>query len=134
MLRKLFQNLSFAFTGGAFGALLMCTLMWVLGDKGIPQSVGVNWVPHLSLHWLYPQLIWGGCLGVLFLLPWFGSTLAKQIAILTLIPTALQLFWFLPEAGHGYVGVNLGALTPLFVLGYSLVWSIGTGVWLKVCR
>lgn len=134
MLKKLMQNLSFAFSAGAFGAILMCALMWALGDKGIPQSVGVNIAPHPTLAWIYPQLIWGGAFGTLFLFPFFGSTLAKQVLIITLIPTALQLFWWLPESGHGYLGVNLGALTPLFYLGYSLTWAIGAGIWIKVCR
>jgi len=134
MLKKWAQHISFAFAAGTFGTLLMALLMWTLGEKGIPQSVGVGLAPSLTLAWLYPQMLWGGLLGCFFLIPFFGDTMAKQVVLITLIPTALQLFWFLPQAGQGYLGVNLGTLTPFFVLGYSLVWSIATALWLKACR
>jgi hypothetical protein len=49
----------------------------------------------------------------------------------SLLPSALSLFYFLPHAGSGVLGLSRGALAPLFVIALNAVWGLVLGL---VCR
>jgi len=52
------------------------------------------------------------------------SRLLLKGAILSLFPTAFQLFVVFPMMAHkGVAGLDLGLLTPLFVLFFNWVWG-----------
>lgn len=53
--------------------------------------------------------------------------------LFSLGPSLVQLFVVFPLKAHqGVLGLQLGALTPLFVLFYSIVWGIAAGWWLQL--
>jgi hypothetical protein len=96
------------------------------------MSLGVKLAPHLTANWLYPRLVWGGIWGVLFLLPIFRNRTVRQGLFFSLGPSIVQLFMVFPyHANKGMLGLDLGRLTPLFVLFFNAVWGITTAIWLR---
>jgi hypothetical protein len=50
-------------------------------------------------------------------------------------PTAIQLFVVFPtKAGKGMMGLELGTLTPVFVLFFNFVWGFFAALWLGATR
>jgi hypothetical protein len=44
----------------------------------------------------------------------------------------VQLFVVFPlKAGKGYMGLDLGTLTPLLVFIFNAIWGIATAIWLR---
>lgn len=128
---KLLHRLSLVFAAGAFGALLNSLAVWLCGEYEITWSIGVRIAPGLTPAWLYPRIVWGGLWGVLFLLPFFRSKPLQRGVFYSLGPSLAQLFFIFPHvAHHGYLGVELGALTPVFVLAVNAVWGVAASLWL----
>ena len=123
------------FAAGCLGALANSLVVWFFGDTGITRSAGVAIAPSLSLHWLYPRLVWGGIWGLLFILPIHQSSALLKGSFLSLFPTAVQLFVIFPYKAHkGIAGLELGLLTPLFVLFFNWVWGVTTALTIKYAR
>lgn len=88
-----------------------------------------------SLSWLYPRVVWGGMWGLLFLLPLSGTSALKKGFILSLCPTMVQLLVVFPyKAGKGFMGMDLGTLTPVFVLIFNAFWGVAAAFWMKMAR
>jgi hypothetical protein len=52
--------------------------------------------------------------------------------VLSLGPTIAQLFIVFPfKVNKGLLGLDLGALTPLFVLFFNAVWGVTAAYWLR---
>ena len=86
----------------------------------------------LSPQWLYPRIVWGGIWGFLFLLPLMRNRILSRGLVLSLGPTLVQLFVVFPlEAHKGYMGLDLGTLTPLFVFVFNAIWGVATAIWLR---
>lgn len=120
----MFKRMMLVFAAGCLGALANSLLVWAFGYYGINQSLGVAIAPPLSKFWLYPRIVWGGLWGFLFLLPWIRGGLIPRGFILSLIPTAAQLFIFFPfYAYQGVAGLELGLLTPVMVLFFNAIWG-----------
>jgi hypothetical protein len=131
----LFRNLSLVFAAGCFGGLVNSLAVWFFGETGITAALGVNLAPELTARWLYPRLVWGGMWGALFLFPLLRDSVVLRGAIYSLGPSFVQLFIVFPvKAGKGTMGLELGVLTPLFVLFYNALWGIAAGYWLKHSR
>lgn len=129
------RRISVCFAAGCFGALINSWLVWYLGRLGIPNKFGVAIAPVWSLQFLYPRLIWGGIWGSIFIFPilrsgfWVG--VFSRGILLSLAPTAFQLFYVFPFLlGKGMLGIGLGRLTPVFVCIYNAVWGIAAALWL----
>lgn len=124
-------NISMVFSAGSFGGLVNSLAVWAFGKTGITGALGVSITPELTAPWLYPRVIWGGLWGLLFLLPFFrGRPFAKGL-LLSLGPTIVQLFVVFPiKAQKGIMGLELGTLTPLFVLLFNAFWGLGAIYWL----
>ncbi|MDQ6956074.1 MAG: hypothetical protein Q9M21_02645 [Mariprofundaceae bacterium] len=123
------------FAAGCLGALANSLAVWLFGHYGITSSMGVAIAPSLSAHWLYPRIVWGGLWGLLFVLPMLQSRLLLKGAALSLFPTAVQLFVVFPIMAHkGVAGLDLGLLTPLFVLFFNLVWGVVTAWTIKFVK
>jgi len=123
------------FAAGCVGALANSLAVWVFGHYGITSSLGVSIAPHLSADWLYPRIVWGGLWGLLFILPMLQSKLLLKGAVLSLFPTAVQLFVVFPMMAHkGMGGLDLGILTPLFVLLFNWVWGVVTAWTIKFAK
>jgi hypothetical protein len=126
------KNLSLVFTAGLFGGLVNCLIVWLFGKLGIPQALGVQIAPPLTTAFIYPELVWGGLWGLLFLIPLGRLSFPVKGLLISLLPSMVQLFWVFPLiARKGILGLQLGALTPLVVLIYTALWGIPAGLWLK---
>ena len=112
------------FAAGALGALANSLAVWLFGHVGITATLGVAIAPELTSHWLYPRIVWGGLWGLLFILPMLQSRIFLKGTILSLFPTAIQLFVVFPLVKHkGMAGLELGLLTPLCVLFFNWIWG-----------
>ncbi|MFP4668075.1 MAG: hypothetical protein ACOCQI_01030 [Desulfosalsimonas sp.] len=122
------------FTAGCIGALASSLVTWFFGDIGITKTAGVAISPQLTAGWLYPEIIWGGIWGLLFILPLFKSRLLLKGTLLSLIPSLAELLFFLPEGGKGMGGMALGSLTPVFVLFFNWIWAIVAAAAIRTAR
>ncbi|MDD5320822.1 MAG: hypothetical protein PHD43_09470 [Methylococcales bacterium] len=129
------KKLLIFFAAGCVGALANSITAWAFGNYGITKALGVSIAPALSSSWLYPRIVWGGIWGLLFILPMLDSKLLRKGSILSLFPTAVQLFVVFPFKAHkGMAGLELGALTPLLVLFFNWVWGIATAIAIKFAK
>ena len=58
--------------------------------------------------------------------------LARGVVI-SLFPAAVAWLVFLPMDGAGLLGLSLGILTPVFVLGFNIVWGLATEGLAELC-
>ncbi|MEZ5529404.1 MAG: hypothetical protein R3E57_05675 [Porticoccaceae bacterium] len=129
------KKLLIVFAAGCVGALANSLTVWLFGDLGISRSLGVSISPALSPAWLYPRIVWGGLWGLLFALPFLQSRLFWKGTLLSLLPTAVQLFIVFPFKAHkGIAGLELGLLTPLLVLFFNWIWGIATALAIKLAK
>lgn len=129
------KKLLIFFSAGCLGALANSITVWLFGDMGITSSFGVSIAPSLTSGWLYPRLVWGGLWGLLFILPMLQSKPLLKGTLLSLFPTAIQLFVVFPLKTHkGIAGLELGLYTPLFVLFFNWVWGVVTALTIKLAR
>jgi len=123
------------FAAGCVGGLANSLTVWAFGEMNVTQAFGVAIAPHLSPNWLYPRIVWGGLWGVLFILPMMFSQPVSKGIVLSLFPTAVQLFVVFPLVAHkGIAGLDLGLYTPLFVVFFNAVWGITTAWTLKFAK
>jgi len=123
------------FAAGCLGALANSLAVWSFGYYDITSSLGVAIAPSLSADWLYPRIVWGGLWGLLFVLPMLPSRWLLKGAILSLFPTAAQLFVVFPFMAHkGMGGLDLGLLTPLFVLFFNWIWGVVAALSIKLAK
>jgi hypothetical protein len=93
--------------------------------------IGVSIAPRLVPEWLYPRVVWGGVWGVLFLIPLLKHSPLKRGVLLSIGPTLMQLFIVFPhKAYNGYLGLELGSMTPVLTVIMNAVWGITAAYWL----
>jgi len=129
---NLARKTSLVFAAGCLGGLINSLAVWIFGELGITSALGVNLAPQLSPAWLYPRLVWGGIWGVLFLLPLMQTSIFARGLIYSIGPTLVQLFVVFPmKANKGMLGLDLGLLTPVFVVVFNAIWGWAAAIWLK---
>jgi len=129
------KKLLIYFAAGCVGALANSLAVWLFGDLGITKHFAVSIAPSLSAAWLYPRIVWGGIWGLLFALPLLNSKFIKKGSLLSLFPTAVQLFVVFPfKASKGMAGIELGLLTPAFVILFNWIWGVVTALTIKMSR
>ncbi len=127
------KKILIVFSAGCLGALANSISVWLFGDLGITASLGVKIAPSITPGWLYPRIVWGGLWGFVFLLPILRSKYLLKGSLLSLLPSAVQLFIVFPfKANKGLAGIELGLLTPFFVLFFNWVWGVVTAFTIKV--
>ena len=132
---KFLNKLSLAFAAGSVGGLLNSLVLWVFGAVGLNQFLGVQLAPALTPAFLYPRLVWGGLWGFLFLLSWRTPKIFLAGLLYSLGPTLVQLFFVFPyKADKGFLGLQLGLLTPLLVVLFNAVWGLGAAWWLSLIK
>jgi len=132
---KFIRNLLLVFSAGCAGGLANSITVWLFGVWGITRSLGVDIAPALTPAWLYPRIVWGGIWGFLFFLPVLKRKAVWRGFVLSLGPTIVQLFIVFPlKAQKGLMGMDLGAMTPLFVIFFNSVWGIKASLLLKFSR
>lgn len=90
------KNLLICFSAGCLGALVNSLVVWQFGELGFSRWAGVSIAPSFTPGWLYPRIVWGGIWGLLFVMPFLKSRFLLKGAILSLLPTAYQLFFIFP--------------------------------------
>ncbi len=126
------QNISLTFVAGCLGGLANAVAVWLGGALGLTAALGVKIAPAFASPYLYQKLVWGGLWGWLFLLPLAGLSYPVRGLLFGLGPSAVQLFIVFPyQAQKGVMGLQLGYLTPLFVIFYNAVWGLAAAWWLK---
>jgi hypothetical protein len=127
------KNISLCFVAGGVGGLVNMLFVWSFGAWGLTPALGVKIAPHLSVPWLYNRLVWGGIWGFLFLLPWQKHSFPVRGLVYCLAPSLVQLVVVFPFQAHkGMLGLQLGYLTPVFVLFFNAVWGLAAGLWLRL--
>ncbi len=129
-MKKELSILSPAFSAGCLGGVTNSLAVWIFGVLGITSALGVSIAPALNPPWLYPRIVWGGIWGILFLLPVLRRSVMLRGLLFSLGPSLVQLLVVFPvKADKGMLGLELGNLTPLFVLLFNAVWGL-TAAWL----
>lgn len=126
------KKITLAFASGCVGGLLNSLSVWLFGTIGITTLFGVKIAPVFTLSWLYPRIIWGGIWGLLFILPFHKRKIILCSFLYSLFPSLVQMFIVFPlKANKGIMGVDLGSLTPVFVIFFNFVWGISAALWLN---
>lgn len=129
------KKLFIFFAAGCVGALANSLAIWQCASLGLMSAFDVAIAPALTPAWLYPRIVWGGLWGLLFVLPMLSSRLLLKGAVLSLFPTLFQLFIVFPMLTHkGVAGLDLGLLTPVFVLFFNGIWGIVSALAIKLAR
>lgn len=132
-MKRWLQRLSLYFAAGSLGGLVNSIVAWLCGLYGISAALQVALSPRLTPGWLYRRIVWGGLWGLLFLLPMVKSRFVLRGLIVSLGPTAAQLFYVYPHLlSKGMLGQQLGTLTPLLVLLLNAVWGVSAALWLRM--
>ncbi len=131
----LIRKTSDIFAAGCAGGLTNSIAVWLFGAWGITAALGVSIAPSLTPAWLYPRIVWGGIWGSLFLLPILPHSILARGLLYSLGPSLVQLLVVFPlKAQKGYWGLELGILTPLFVLFFNAVWGVTAAYFTRKCR
>ena len=129
------RKLLIYFSAGCVGGLAYGVAVSFFGDLGITSALGVSFHHGLSASWIYSRMVWGGIWGLLFFLPLSQSNLFLKGTILSLLPSAFQLFVVFPIlTKHSIAGLDLGVLTPLVVLFYNWLWGMATALTLQLSK
>jgi len=119
------KRLAAAYFGGALGAMVVTLVLWGAARAGLFKEIDVAW--RTSLSWedsIAPNLLLGSLWGLgLPLLRKRIPDLVRACLVLSMAPAIAQLFFWMPQAGHGMLGVELGALTPVVILAACLLWG-----------
>lgn len=130
-MKSIAQKLTLFFAAGCLGGLLNSLAVWLFGLLGITIALGVSIAPQLTPAWLYPRIVWGGLWGFLFFIPVLTYKPLLKGLLLSLGPTLVQLFVVFPlKAQKGTMGLDLGTLTPVFVILFNAVWGIVAAYWI----
>ena len=125
------RKLSLVFSSGCLGGLANSVVLWLFGKAEITIDLGVRIAPVFTVKWLYPRLIWGGIWGFLFILPIFRNQPFGRGLFFSLGPSIVQLLVIFPyRANKGLLGLDLGMLTPVFVLFFNGIWGLAAALWL----
>jgi hypothetical protein len=129
------NRLSCAFAAGSLGGLVNGLMVWAFGVWGITTGLGVQIAPELTGAMLYHRLVWGGLWGLVFILPLWQKSLFLRGLFISLGPTLVQLLVIFPfQAQKGFLGLDLGVLTPVFVVVFNAVWGWVAAIWLSWSR
>lgn len=129
------KKLLIFFSAGCSGGFIYSIAVSVFGDLGITSALGVSFSHALTPGWVYSRIVWGGIWGLLFFLPLSQSNLFLKGTILSLLPTAFQLFVVFPLlTNRGIAGVELGLLTPFIILFFNWVWGVASALTLQLSK
>lgn len=126
-----FRNVSGAFAGGVAGALVAASALWLFGKLGLASTLGINFAPKLGLAWMYPRVVWGGGLGLLFLLPLLREQNLLRGILFSLVPTMMVFLKFVPGFEKSLFGMSFGPMRPELVLIINFAWGITAAFWYR---
>ncbi|MGA1796097.1 MAG: hypothetical protein ACMUIL_09580 [bacterium] len=131
-MRSVLRRISVVFSAGALGGLANGIAVWLFGVLSITRLLGVGIAPALTAPMIYHRVTWGGIWGMLFLIPIVKERYLIRGILWSLGPTVVQLFVVFPlKVQKGMLGLDLGTLTPVFVILFNAIWGIVAAYWLK---
>lgn len=122
----LIQRAALYFTAAALGGLAVVLTAWSLGQIGAADLFGVSIKPALEKTLIYRQMVWGGIWGLVFLVPLKIKPLWLKGLVMTLAPVIVALAVLFPMGGAGFLGLERGTLTPLYVYLINIPWGLVT--------
>jgi len=132
-MKNVLKFLSCVFSAGGFGGLANSIEVFLVGHFGVTAAFGVKMAPEFMPMWLYPRIVWGGIWGLTLLIPIWRNKPWFRVLIFSLGPTIVQLLWVFPfKLAKGFLGLELGLLTPLFVVFSNLIWALFAELWLRL--
>ena len=124
------QNAAIGFAAGVIGAAAVVACSYILFGLGISGALGVKAPVALKSPAIYKPLFWGGLWGILFGL--FIKTAWKRLYVVgflyVLAPLLALFLFFLPIAGAGFFGLNMGPKFTLYLLLVNLPFGIVTAL------
>lgn len=130
-MKSITRKLTRFFAAGCLGGLINSLAVWLFGLLGITTALDVSIAPEFTPSWLYPRIVWGGLWGFLFFLPGLTYKPFLKGLLLSIGPTLVQLFIVFPlQAQKGMMGLELGNLTPVFVIIFNAIWGIVAAYWI----
>src|SRR2546430_17477018 len=124
------QRVAICFASGVVGAVAVVLFSYILFGLGISSALGVKAPVSLKSPDIYKPLFWGGLWGMLFGLfiktAWNRLYLVGFLYVLAPL-TALFLF-FLPMAGSGFFGLNLGPKFTVYLLMVNIPFGFVTSL------
>ena len=124
------QRAAICFAAGVLGALAVVVLSHIMFDVGFSQTLGVKAPVSLKSPDIYKPLFWGGLWGILFGL--FAKAAWKRLYLVgffyVLAPLAALFLFFLPMAGVGFFGLNMGPTFTLYLVLVNLPFGIVTAL------
>ncbi len=118
------RRLAAAYFAGAVAALGATLALWLLARADLLAAIGVSLAPVLEWGFLAERVfagsLWG--LGLVAVRGWIPN-LTRAALVLSLAPSAVELFVLLPESGRGMLGSAYGALTPVVILAANAFWG-----------
>lgn len=113
------------YAAGAAGAFTNTLLGHLMSQAGLMGALGTRLLIPFGTPSLYARLVWGGLWGLVFVLPPLQKLPPVKAGLLvSLAPSAAQLFYFFPRAGAGPLGERFGWTTPLVVLALNALWGV----------
>lgn len=132
---EIVRHLSVCFTAGVFGGLANALFVWGMGAMGVTAFFDIAIAPAWTLPWLYQRLVWGGIWGFVFIVPVMTRSVWGRGALLGVLPSLVQLLVVFPNVlDKGMFGLELGALTPAYVLMANSVWGAGAAFWMTCAQ
>ena len=136
-MRRTNALISVCFCAGLLAAIVSTSFAWLCAHFGLTELAGVTLQPSISIKALYPHMIWGGLWGLCYAFTVAHIRTRKRWIrkgiLISILPTMYQLLVVFPyHTAHGTLGIQLGTLTPLFVLCFNLVWGTFTGIFTRL--
>lgn len=124
------QRAAIGFAAGVIGAAAVVVLSQVLFGLGVSQTLGVKAPVSLKSPDIYKPLFWGGMWGMLFGLfmkaAWNRLYLVGFLYVLA--PLLALFLFFLPKAGAGFFGLNMGPMFTVYLVLVNLPFGIVTAL------
>ncbi len=129
------REISTTFAAGVFGGLVSCGAAWLCGKLNLFALLHCSLSGDFNKWRLYQHLVWGGIFGLCFLLPLLAGSTFKRGLVFGLLPAAFALLVVFPFWMHkGWLGVDFGHTTFLFVIVLNLIWGLATALWLGMIQ
>lgn len=119
----IFRQLTLGFGAGAFGALVLALVAYLLTRLNVPAALGVVLPPQEFPAALYRLLVWGGIWGTLLTIPVFNRLWWLKGILIGLLATAALALYFAPLFGQGPI------IRLIYVAILNAIWGIAAGAW-----
>ncbi|MFH0965359.1 MAG: hypothetical protein V2A58_15270 [Planctomycetota bacterium] len=130
-MKAFLKKASLAFASGCFAAIALTFVVWGLRKLAFSASAAGKFAAVFPALGVYRRVVWGGIWGFLFVLPALRGSILLRGVLFGLAPAVVHLFYVLPyRLDKGMLGLEMGQLTPIFVIVMGLAWGVLCALWL----